>query len=66
MRPNELLSDDDLLIEAGRLAIGRLLRIGSRPFQEGDHEEFDRIQAIVKEAHDALRRQQRRTDSNAS
>lgn len=29
------------------LAIGRLLRIASRPFQPGDHEEYDRCRAVI-------------------
>lgn len=30
-----------------QMAVGRLLLIGSRPFQEGDLEEFDRIRSVV-------------------
>jgi len=28
-------------------AIGRLLAIGSRPFRQGDHEEYDHIRLVV-------------------
>jgi len=29
------------------LALGRILRLGSRPFQEGDIEEYERCRAII-------------------
>lgn len=28
-------------------ALGRLFKIGSRPFKEGDHEQFDKIKSIL-------------------
>jgi hypothetical protein len=39
---------------AAQLAIGRLLRIGSRPYQEGDIEEFYRLRSVVMEASEIL------------
>jgi len=38
------------------LAIGRILRLGSRPFQEGDLEEFDRCRAIILDNTDPVTR----------
>lgn len=32
------------------LALGRILRLGSRPFQPGDIEEYDRCRAIIIDA----------------
>ncbi len=40
---------------AAELAIGRILRLGSRPFQEGDIELFDEARAVLLEAAAALR-----------
>ena len=36
------------------LAIGRIFRMGSRPYQEGDLEEYERCRAIAFEAHDTM------------
>jgi hypothetical protein len=33
------------------LCIGRLLRMGSRPTQDGDVESYDEIKAIIMECH---------------
>ena len=37
--------------QLARLAFGRILRMGARPAQEGDGEEYERCRAIVMEAH---------------
>lgn len=34
------------------LAIGRLLRIMSRPAQDGDHDEYTRIRSIILDQHE--------------
>lgn len=36
--------------KAAQLAIGRILRMGARPFQPGDIEEYERCRAIVMAA----------------
>jgi hypothetical protein len=36
------------------LAIGRIFRLGSRPFQEGDLEEYERCRAIIMDASDPI------------
>jgi hypothetical protein len=41
---------DDERRQLAILAIGRILRIASRPFQEGDLEEYDRCRGIVLDA----------------
>lgn len=38
------VDDEKVLVE---LAIGRVLRIMSRPFQEGDVEDYERCRAII-------------------
>ncbi len=35
-----------------QLAIGRILRIGSRPYQEGDVEEYERCKRIIMDLRD--------------
>ena len=37
------------------LAIGRLLRIGSRPERPGDTEEYFRVRSIIMDASEAIR-----------
>lgn len=37
-----------------QLALGRIFRILSRPFQEGDIEEYERCRAIVLDASDPI------------
>jgi len=37
------------------LALGRLLRLGSRPSQPGDHEAFDELRAVIMAATEADR-----------
>lgn len=34
-----------------QLALGRLFRMGSRPFQPGDHEDFDKVREIIMEEY---------------
>lgn len=36
--------------KAIELALGRILRIAARPFEEGDYDEYDRCRAIIMEA----------------
>ena len=43
-------------ITAAQLAIGRILRMGARPTQPGDVEEYDRCRAIVMEATEDIDR----------
>ena len=44
---------------AACLALGRLFRIGSRPFQEGDLEEWENIRRVVLEASEVLNRSEK-------
>jgi hypothetical protein len=41
--------------QVAQLALGRLFRIGSRPFQEGDVEEYARIRSIVLDCSEVIR-----------
>ena len=41
---------DPELTQVCQLAIGRILRLGSRPYQEGDIEEYERCRAIIMDA----------------
>lgn len=43
MRPNELIE----------LALGRILRIASRPYRDGDLQEYERCRAIILDAAEA-------------
>lgn len=42
-----MLTDEELLHAAKCLALGRILRLGSRPFQEGDIEQYERCKDIL-------------------
>jgi len=44
-------------LRLAELAIGRILRMGSRPFREGDIEEYERCKAIVMDAAEEIRAQ---------
>ena len=41
------INEQDDKRKSAELAIGRILRMGSRPFQEGDIEEYYRCRSIV-------------------
>lgn len=40
------------------LAMGRILRLGSRPYQEGDIEEYERCRAIIMSLAEASKNAQ--------
>lgn len=51
-------ADKDEATALACLAIGRLLRICSRPYQPGDDEEYSRIRAIILDASEIVRGKQ--------
>lgn len=46
------VAEAQLLME---MALGRLFRIGSRPFQDGDDAEYEKCRAAAMEAYEVLR-----------
>lgn len=44
----------DARIALVHLALGRIFRLMSRPFQEGDIEDYERCRAIVMDASDPI------------
>lgn len=41
-------------MEVIRAAMGRIFRLGSRPSQPGDIEEYERCRALILDAHESI------------
>jgi hypothetical protein len=47
--------DQQVAKQTFELALGRILRIANRPFQDGDFEEYERCRAICMDAAEELK-----------
>lgn len=56
-RPEQRIEHDATEAECHqlmRLAMGRIFLLGSRPFQEGDLEQYEAARAVMRAAHERL------------